>query len=215
MKLAILAFVSAAVCATTTKEGAGVRNFPREPLKSQILTRHLQYDAISAGPPGLLGGTGVAVSPNPFKSLKYDDKFTVIALGNELIHTLKPASNPNVLVSQSTALGRSFGTISKTSDLASFKATRIYFACAQEFLLETFPVPCNVLFEGTTNSLSGVPRIETANYTGDATMQRVDFEGWDDLRRISFAVRTTGEDGNTEGNVTLLLDSFFYTTYSK
>lgn len=107
------------------------------------------------------------------------------------------------------------GSISKTSNLASFDATTIFFACAEELAIETIPVACNVLFEGTTNSLSGIPAIQIANYTATSTMQRVDFDGFEDLRRLSFAVRKAGADGNFQGNVTLLLDSFYYTVYTK
>lgn len=155
------------------------------------------------------------ISPNPFKDLQYDDGFSVINLGNESLSLLQPVSQPNVLASPRTTVGFSSGSISKASNVASFEATTIFFACAEDLGIDTIPVACNVLFEGTTNSLSGIPRLQTANYTGGSTMQRVDFDGWDNLRRISFAVRYAGVDGTFPGNVTLLLDSFYYTVETK
>ncbi|GIK03128.1 hypothetical protein Aspvir_007197 [Aspergillus viridinutans] len=94
------------------------------------------------------------------------------------------------------------------SDGGYLRAKKISFACVTDQKGKTVPVNCTVLFEGTQNNDLGIPKIQTAKYTSTPRLQRVDSEGFTDLRSLDFTVTKAGEDDKLSQDVTLILDNF-------
>ncbi|PKX92545.1 uncharacterized protein P174DRAFT_513107 [Aspergillus novofumigatus IBT 16806] len=144
-----------------------------------------------------------AASQNYFVGgLSYGDQFTVARRAKVAPTLYRPKKNPNVLALAPKPPG-------------TFLGSKISFACVTDQKGKTVPVDCTVLFEGTQNNDLGIPKIQTAKYTSTPRLQRVDFEGFTDLRTLGFTVSKAGEDDKLSQDVTLILDNFGYVVNSK
>jgi hypothetical protein len=95
----------------------------------------------------------------------------------------------------------------------TFEAKKISFACVTDQKGKTMPVNCTVLFEGTQDS--HLSKFETLKYASTPRLQKVEFEGFTDLRTLGFTVQKAGEDDKLSQDVTLILDNFLYVVNSK
>ncbi|GAQ08366.1 hypothetical protein ALT_5687 [Aspergillus lentulus] len=186
MKLAILAALSTLACAASQSYFVG-------------------YDSLSPGP----------VDPNPFKGLSYGDQFTVARRAKVAPTLYRPKKNPNVLALAPQPPGKFLGSVRKAPTADTFAAKKISFACVTDQKGKTVPVDCTVLFEGMQNNDLGIPKVQTAKYASTPRLQRVDFEGFTDLRTLDFTVSKAGEDDKLSQDVTLILDNFAYVVNSK
>ncbi|RHZ68524.1 uncharacterized protein CDV56_109573 [Aspergillus thermomutatus] len=181
MKLAILVALSTIACATSQSYFVG-------------------YDPLKPGP----------VDPNPFKGLSYGDQFTVARRAQVAPTLYRPKKNPNVLALAPKPPGMALGSVRKATTVDTFEPTRISFACVTDQRGKAVPVNCTVVFEGTQNNHLGIPKIQTAQYTSTPRLQRVDFDGFTNLRALDFTLTEAGKGGMLSQDVTLILDNFGY-----
>lgn len=147
------------------------------------------------------------MTPNPFRRLKYSERFTVIKLNTQLLGQISPPSPSNVIVSRAT-IGRDAGSISKVNTDASVNFRLFFFACTNTVAGQELPTSCQILVEA--NRDSGIGKNDFFEYSGGRNFARAKLDV-DNVRSLSFSVQRAGPTGTLEGEVNLLIDSMYYT----
>lgn len=167
----------------------------------------LQYDALTAKTPGLLGDTGLFL-PFAFRELIYTPgrTFGLVKLSGELIEGLVPITAPNVVAIKPTAVGTEAGRIKKSVPTDKTDFDSLYFACAIDSLGESIPIACSVVFSsGRVNGL-GSPIERYRSYDGGMNMAKADL----DLENINYLSMTVDSADSLGLPVSILIDSLRY-----